>query len=119
MTINADDILIDGATAWLVTDEFISTPGLRININILDRPCDTCDGHGTLLREIAVYGDPLRPCPDCDGTGRHCFTIEVECDKWIKNYHYWSEVFRVHVIDVTERGDGQWAVKLAVHKEET
>ena len=119
--ISQDDILIDGDTAWLVTDEFISTPGLRINTNILDRPCDNEFTH-----------DDTWDCPDCDNTGRHTFTVDIEGE----GVRQVGNLLRVHISEVlpivdewgrdpfdTPRGitlppnaaPGKYAVRLAVH----
>jgi len=75
----------------------------------LDRPCDTCDGWSK------VYENDVGPCPDCDGSGRHTFTVEVAAPPPIDGYVA-EPSLRVHVIDVTEREDGQWVVKLKVHE---
>ena len=89
--IPADSFMLDGDTALVVVEcPPDSAPAVWEQA---DKPCDICGGSGYPNNELPI-------CPDCDGTGHHAFDIEVECDKWIKGYHCWSEVFRVHVIDV-------------------
>ena len=111
--IPADSFLLsdDGTTALVV---FGGVPGWTpIGWEALfNRPCVVCKGLG---RDIA---DLVTPCPDCDGTGRHTFTIEVECTGKLvevtdngrfglscdggcgKEYPWGTLTFTVHVFDV-------------------
>lgn len=68
--IPADHIDIYGDKAWWV----VPADQLAASTALIDRPCDTCGGHGR--RKI---GNHLRDehCPDCHGTGRHTFELEV------------------------------------------
>ena len=108
--IPADNFLLsdDGTTALWVND----APGAA-NTTTLNRPCETTY---TDLQER--FGDPYVRCPDCDGTGRHTFTIEVECTGKLvevtdngrfglscdggcgKEYPWGTLTFTVHVFDV-------------------
>jgi len=110
--IPADSFLLsdDGTTALVV---FGGVPGWTpIGWEADNRPCVVCKGLG---RDIA---DLVTPCPDCDGTGRHTFTIEVECTGKLvevtdngrfglscdggcgKEYPWGTLTFTVHVLDV-------------------
>ena len=66
--IPADSIILDGATALMVTGY---VPVLE------DRPCDHCQP--TTSRKYPRHHPDH--CPDCDGTGRHTFTVEVEVER--------------------------------------
>lgn len=89
--IPADHIMIDGNTAWWVDHRPLrNNPALQavldqtVTAKALDRPCDGCDGRGTISQVVTVpHVVTIRDaiyCPDCDGTGRHTFTIEVACE---------------------------------------
>ena len=41
----------------------------------LNRPCDTCDGDGALVR---AHDKVIVSCPACHGRKRHIFTVELE-----------------------------------------
>lgn len=93
--ITADDFLLDGDTAWWVTEQrnkYTHVEGERVLegvlLRMLDRPCDTCaglakrfiDDHGNVWGNIMAQNLDLHesiPCPDCVD-GRRTFGIEVE-----------------------------------------
>jgi hypothetical protein len=74
-TISHTAIAIDGTTAWLV-----DTPGMSVGWELRNRPCDTCGGVECSMG--LDCDDTLCQCPclHCHGTGRHTFTLDVECD---------------------------------------
>ena len=58
-----------------------STRFVLVEMAALDRPCDTCDGHGSFHRVQRGWGKAKQStCPDCGGSGRHTFEIETGCD---------------------------------------
>jgi hypothetical protein len=74
MTISHSAITIDGATAWLVVE--CPPDSAPARWEQADKQCDTCGGCGEVADESLTLGVA---CPDCDGTGRHTFTLDVEC----------------------------------------
>ena len=107
-TIPQTDIAIDGDTAWLV-----DTPGMSVGWEQRNRPCDTCEGSGHVRKRLHDAPGIHRPvtCRNCGGTGRHTFTLDVECDEcnesgklgsdacW-KCYAIGSKDITVHVVEV-------------------
>ena len=71
--ISHDDILIDGDTAWWIITAF-GEQYRYSDFEDLDRPCDLCGGEPTHM-------DTGAECHGCSGTGRHTFTLDVECDE--------------------------------------
>jgi hypothetical protein len=72
-------ITIDGTTAWTLFYGTIGEDGMR-DYDALNRPCNACYGYGqeATAHDGTVAGGYV-DCPDCAGTGRHCFTLDVEC----------------------------------------
>jgi hypothetical protein len=85
MTIPHTAIAIDGNTAWLVMDEPDHDETMRWAN--LDRPCDTCDGVECSMGWDCDDTLCQCPCLHCHGTGRHTFTLDVECE-WCVGYGY-------------------------------
>ena len=75
--IPAEDILIDGDTAWWIADGPLrdSRYSSRRFIDDFDHPCMTCGGETNLT---AADGETFVDCPDCID-GRRALEIEVEC----------------------------------------
>jgi hypothetical protein len=60
----------DGTAWWL-----FAPPWTLPELQVYNRPCDTCGGRATVL---AIWANPQGKCRFCDGTGRHTITVEVE-----------------------------------------
>jgi hypothetical protein len=126
MTIPHTDIAIDGTTAWLVGPDY--TPAF---IATLNRLCNLCEGHGAFM-DVS----PMRPCSACRGTGRHTFTLDVECgdsihlpfvpnmdddDPWYQPGdrecrqcdESGTRTLSVHVVDVLELVESGWFYTVA------
>jgi hypothetical protein len=74
----------DDGTAWWVVRKCPEPRGQQsmhtdcnVGATILDQPCDTCGGEG-VVDDLDNDGAVVT-CEWCDGTGRHTFTVEVEC----------------------------------------
>jgi hypothetical protein len=78
MRIPSTDIDIDGTTAWLVIDG--PRPGEYDDRHEFNRPCDTCDGVECSMGWDCDDTLCQCPCLHCHGTGRHTFTLDVQCD---------------------------------------
>jgi hypothetical protein len=126
MTISHTDIAIDGTTAWLVGPDY--TPAFIATIN---RPCDTCDGIGSQCLNGHDHADCpwTSQCRDCGGTGRHTFTLDVQCvlPMCVNGKRgYWEDgspcgycnasgtrALSVHVVDVLELVESGWFYTVA------
>lgn len=75
MRLPADRVAVDGDTAWIVLDKARS---VAAQLDLLDRPCDLCEGAGEIIVETDGYdsGRRVEDCPDCVN-GRHTWTLEV------------------------------------------
>jgi hypothetical protein len=75
MRISHTAIAIDGTTAWWIVDDEDHLP------QMWERPCDTCDGIGSQCLNGHDHADCpwTSQCRDCGGTGRHTFTLDVQC----------------------------------------
>jgi hypothetical protein len=105
-------------TAWVLLTELAQYCRANELPQLLDRPCDTCDGEGY---EWDDDDDGSYDCPDCDCTGRHTFDVEVAWQTEVDAYE--SETYRVHVVpdmvlpidgyDDDDRIAGKWRMWLA------
>jgi DnaJ-class molecular chaperone len=124
----------DHTEAWVVVEQTDS--GWLSGLMGADGPCDTCDGASVLRDEEhddagRVVGVVWEHCPDCDGTGRHTFTIDIECPVLTfegSAIHDHPDVnpcpvcsgvttYRVSVVPgmVEKQEDGTWRVRLKIH----
>jgi hypothetical protein len=99
----------DDGTAWMIHDD---APGAApIYWRRLDRPCEWCQGEGS-IGESFPGGERLHfvDCDDCGATGRHTFTIDVETGT--DERAPWYRTLLVHVVQVLPivRWDDQRAI---------